>query len=103
VVSFSLSCFCNSSTSSDIFVTSLAMASRFALSMARSRLGPRTGMGSGGCGDANGGEDCCPCCAAQTAVDAASESEAPIKALRDGYMASFPDVLWEHTHLCGFE
>jgi hypothetical protein len=34
-------------------------------------------------------------------VDAASESEAPIKALRDGYMASFPDMLREHTHLCG--
>src|SRR5690348_16034988 len=92
VVSFSLSCFCNASTSSDIRVTSLAIAWRFAFSMARSRFW--LFESSGGSGGANGGGNWGgggPCCAAQrAAADAASESDTPMNTLRDERMATHP-------------
>jgi len=57
--------------------------------MARSRFWFREG--SGGSGGGNGGGNCDwggPCCAAQTAAaDAANQSEAPMKTLRDEHMA----------------
>src|SRR5579863_2838452 len=96
-VSLSLSCFCKASTRSDIRVTSLVIASRFALSMARSRFwlrgdsgGSCRGSAGGNCG--GGG----PCCAAQAErIDAPSENEEPMKTLRDKHMAILSEY-YEH-------